>query len=278
MEILKKEIESQLAELMDNGSIAECRRLNEAMPVQEDKYLLDGTAMPMHFSGDLKAKIVFVELNPGGGNLHPKKDDGGFIMDEFGIEPSPVISDVQSYCEFFENLGHYKVEGHKKKNQAISRFDNKQLNFFSGFNLLDIEKKKYTFDDVVKIRKEKLQLEIVPYMSNRFAFKNFNDDYIHQRIKRIQSIIGAHEREYVFVTGSDKSIPKYFGGVNIESYRIPNKKSNVFIGVKLIDGVKYCFIKTYKAQGFDGLLMQDYGRLCRKLLDMCEVIQAQHAN
>jgi hypothetical protein len=277
MEFLKNEIESQLAELMDNGFIAECRELNETMPLKEEQYVLDDTAMPMHFTGNLNSKIVFIELNPGRGNLHPQKGKDSLILKDFGIDPSPVISDVKSYLKFFENFGYYKVESHKLTNKAISKFDNKQLNFFSGFSLSPIEKKEYSSDDVVRVRNEKLQLEIVPYVSRRFTFKNFHDDYICKRIKRIQSIISSHKREYVFVTGSDKSISKYFGGVVLESYSLPNKKSNVYIGVKLIDGVKYCFIKTYKAQGFDGMLMQEYGRLCRKLLDMCEIIQAQHA-
>lgn len=133
MKILFGEIEEQLNELSATGSISECRHLNAAMPdTADEKYLLDDTAVPMHFSGSLESNIAFVELNPGRGALRPSITKEGLILDGFGVETAPVIYDVTSYVQFFENFGYYKVQNCIMNNQAISRFDNKQLNFFQG--------------------------------------------------------------------------------------------------------------------------------------------------
>lgn len=104
-------------------------------------------------------------------------------------------------------------------------------------------------------------------MSSRFAFKNFDTNYIKKRIDRIKEIIRSKKRDYVFVTGNAKEIFKNFEVAPPQSYKIQNKKFDVYIGAKLIDDVRYCFIKSYKAQGFDGIHMQEYGRLCRGVLD-----------
>ena len=268
MEMLLKEITAQLEELLENGTIEECQRLNDAMLVQEEKCLLDSTALPMHFTGELDSSIAFVELNPGRGPLCPQITKNGLVLDKFGLKPSPVITDVTSYLQFFENFGHYKAESSRINNQAISKFDNKQLNFFSGFTRQKLEAgKKYTYDDVVKIRREKLQLEIVPFMSSRFSFKIFSPVYIKSRVGRVGEIICSSMRDYVFVTGNDKEIFRNFGVDTFKSYSIPNKKHSVYIGAKMIDGVRYCFLKSYKAQGFDGIHMQEYGYLSRRILD-----------
>ena len=142
----------------------------------------------------------------------------------------------------------------------------KQLNFFVGFEGNPIGKREFTLNNVEKVRNEKLQLEIVPFMSGRFSFKNFEADYINSRIETIKRIIESDKRDYVFVTGSDKKIPGYFGAKPPQKHQIPGYKNKVSIGVELIGNTKYCFLGTYKAQGFDGVPMQEYGKLCRELL------------
>lgn len=248
MEILKDEIEKQLTQLLKGEELSEVVALNKVIKSkyknEEDysKYKLNTTALPMYFTGDLKSDIVFVELNPGKGLLDTTITPHGIEMSNFELNNKIFINSYEDCTDFYKNFGKYKIEHQINKNQRIKGFDLKQLNFFKGFSAFDLENKdSFDYNDMLNVRQNKLQLEIVPFMSDKFDFKNFNKEYLHSRLSSVISLINLHQRKAVFVCGSEKEIPKIFEGVKMKKYKIDGYKNNVSIGLKYINNTPYIF-------------------------------------
>jgi hypothetical protein len=131
-----------------------------------------------------------------------------------------------------------------------------------------VEKEKsFSTDDAIRVRLNKLQLEIVPYASRGFDFSNFSKEYLEARMKVLQSVIASATRRCVFIVGSSDLSEALCGQVEWKFRQISGMARRVAFGVKLSSGIKYCFLKSYKAHGFAGHKMQEYGRLCREEVD-----------
>lgn len=274
--MFEKVIEQQLDQLLKGNELSEVKELNKVIQsrckdeVEYVKYKLSATALPMYFTGDLESNIVFVELNPGpgAGLLDTKITDNKIEMFKFECDEVIKIKSYDDYMNFYRNFGKHKIEHQKNKNQKIKTFDQKQLNFFKGFGLFDLEKKEhFDYDDMLRVRDSKLQLEIVPYMSESFDFNKIPREYLSSRLKSLIDIIESKKREFIFITGSDKDIPNLFNDMKVNPYKINGYKNNVNIGVGKIGETHVIYLKSFKAQGFNGSPMINYGRLAKSIVN-----------
>lgn len=265
MKLFNEEMEHDLMQLLNNQQITKVLELNKTIrencKKDLDKYELSPTALPLYFTGRRDSKIVFVELNPGKGLLEPTLRDGGLVMAAFKNPPEP-IKDIDDYITFCEEFGKYKAE-----NEGVKIFDKKQIDFFSGFGGFEFSKDKYHPDNVINVRMNKLQLEIVPYSSNRFSFSYFKPDYIRERIDKIIRIIQSLKPDTIFVSGSQKIVSSMFGDINFQEIIIKGKKTH--IGKKNIMGMDYLFIPSYKSRYILSTenIRKEYGEQCRRILN-----------
>lgn len=272
MDILRNEIDGHLNQLLNNEEISEVLELNKVIKSKcktNDycKYELNSKSLPMYFTGDLKSEIVFVELNPGQGLLNTEVTSNGIEMKMFNLEKKISIKSFDDYIDFYKNFGKYKIEHQINNKQKIRSFDLKQLYFFKGVGLFNLgNNSSFDYDDMLKVRENKLQLEIVPYMSKEFNFSNFKDEYIESRIRNILDLIQLYDRKYVFVTGSQSMIRKAFGEINFIKYEILGKA--LYIGIKVINNMKVCFIPSYKSRYILSTkeLQFEYGKLAKSIL------------
>jgi hypothetical protein len=272
MQDLNIEIQKHINQLLSVGKITIAEKLNQNI-ISTD-YKLQEHAVPMFFTGKLDAKIVFIELNPGLGLMEPTITDNKISLDKFGIKNLPEINDVNSYVEFFENFGKYKAESLEQNGKKIKGFDSKQLYFFSGFGLLGLEdKSEFGFNDMIEVRKEKLQLELVPYASRKFNFKNFSPDYLKERFSFNQKIIDSYNRDFVFITGNMGQLVKImeFAGLKIserKKFSVSGRsKEDLSIAFALNGKMPIILLPSYKNQSLHSSQMKAYGKVCKELYD-----------
>lgn len=271
MDTLKTTIERQILELTNIGYIKECRDLNVCIKAKGGgtEHLLEGKALPMHFSGDLFADLVFIELNPGFGDLIPTISGNELVMAGFTTLQPQVITDFTSYNDFFKNLGASKAldRENQPKPKGVSTFDQKLWHFLRGLELpqLPLRGDKPTHDDTKRIRSNILQLEIVPFMSRRFSFDLFDREYLSSRIKRIKEIVRSHPRKHVFIAGNERIITREFEIDRVESFEIDGRKNRVTIGFQDKQPRTLFHIRSYKVLRFNSQPMQNYGRLCKEI-------------
>lgn len=248
---MKEEIEKDLALLNKKGYIPFCKRFNNQGSLNE-KYKLKEDKLPLYFTGKLDANIVTVDLNP----LHTEED----LLNYFKL--SDQVTDYSSYEKFCEDFGSYKYS-HPDIDQ---RFDRKWIDFFEGFGLKK-QNKQYPNDrkEAEEFRNSKLQLEFVPYSSEKFSFKNFNSDFLNKRVKNILEIINRKKREFIFITGSKSAVKERFNLKDRQFLELPmNNNGHPNIGFKKINNQILCFVSSFK----DGRHISNnhklYGKYCRK--------------
>lgn len=272
MQHLHSEIQAHINQLLTSGKSLVAEELNNNI-IHED-YKLQESSVPMFFTGKLDAKIVFIELNPGLGLMEPTIQNDKIILSKFGLKEMPKIHDINSYVEIFENFGKYKAENLIQNGSKIKGFDSKQLYFFSGFGIFELENKNtFDFDDMIKVRKEKLQLELVPYCSRKFNFSFFPKEYLKERFLFNQKIIDQFERDIIFITGNYKQIMEI---MEILDWVISEKeifsvngrsKSDLSVAFSKNGKTPVVLLPSYKNQSLHSAQMKEYGKVCREFFE-----------
>lgn len=265
---LEELIQNEIDELINHGRIKTVDDINQKIRdklLNEDdfeKFKLNSETLPMYFSGELKSKIVFVELNLGAGLKKPVVDKNSLITN--GGER---IFDFESYKEYFQYFGNIKIRDLLREGKKIPVFDRKQMDFFTGFGHLDVDSSnEYTWDDMRKTRVNKLQLEIIPYSSRRFDFNLFKN--IEEHIDRVFNIIKQHKRNYIFLTGNKKQIEKIVGKVKFKNYHLNGRKNkDISLGFVEFKKMLICLIPSYKSQSLYSKQMIEYGQFCKDEYD-----------
>lgn len=270
-QLIKKYAEPELAELLEKGTIKIVNELNEKIVNSKEK--LSPISLPMYFTGDLKSDVVMVELNPGGNTdlLKTKNTENQLRLTEFP-DHNITISAFKDYLNFYTEFGSLKLDLLKKEGKGLQRFDKKQIDFFTGLDLLEVNSNSgYTESDMLKVRNQKLQLEIVPYHSNSFSFKNFTEEYINECFERVFTIINSHPRKHIFMVGSNKEIKHLFKKLNVkptfQKFSITGKTRLVQGGFVEYNGNQITLIPSYKNQSLWGEHVRQYGKHIRKMMD-----------
>ena len=216
----------------------------------------------MYFSGNPNSEIVFIEFNPGNGALAPTSNGTELEMRDFNSNNPPIINSYESYINFCKNMAVYKAKLAKMNDEKISNFDSKKLHFFSGFGGFNLPEDNFSFDDMINLRSNIFQLELVPYMSNRFSFSHFPDDYMDECFERTFKLVNSCKRKHIFLTGSQRELKKRFGTIKFEKIQLQGRTKDIYFGIKTIaDNEDIILLSTYKDESLVTSQMREYGKI-----------------
>ena len=218
----------------------------------------DATYNPMYFTGEFESPIVLVHLNPK-------------LSQELADHP---YSDFNDYCVKHRAFGFF----HWGLDPAYySPFDLKQVRFLRPFDAIDFRPETeagHLRVNAAMACDQKLQLELIPYVSQTFETAKFSMAVLEPHFARVLAAINAYPRKYVLFCGAifDDLIEKSGLLTHRKNHRfhLPTKSgrskneyqfSNVEIS---LDGVN---VRAGIARSFaiQGLPMDAYGSACSKL-------------
>jgi hypothetical protein len=147
---------------------------------------------PLYFTGKLDAKIVLVHLNPKQKNNYADVYKGALSLESF-----------EDYFDYHQNFGMYKY-GKATSRTHKSPFDHKQIRFLKQFgviNFVEVETKEDVYTNLERVVDDKLQMELIPYGSDKFSSKGFPPEILLPHIERVLDVIAACPRDYVIFCG-----------------------------------------------------------------------------
>jgi hypothetical protein len=245
---------SDVEELIATGRMSRAGKLADGTGEE-----FDPSYFPMFFTGDFKAPLVLVHLNPK-------------LADRL---TGPRFEDFDAYLEGHARFGlHHWGEDPSYR----SAFDHKQVRFLRPFGVIDF----VTGVDTASKRRNcelaidrKLQLELVPYASPSFSTHRFSAAILHPHFDRVLGAIAAYPRDYVLFCGSvfgellrDSGrllshsehrfrLPTTNGAVSKHEYRFTNVTID-YDGREIVAGIARSF-------AVQGLPMEAYARKCHEL-------------
>jgi hypothetical protein len=149
---------------------------------------------PLFFTGDLDASFVLVHLNP-------KQADN---YEERAANPRERFASWEENWDFCRHYGAitYGREGDRKWR---SRFDQKQIRFIRPFKVIEFAddgSPDAIWINLERVVDHKLQMELIPYGSDKFSTRGFAKSVLQPHYDRLMSVITAVPRKYVFFCGS----------------------------------------------------------------------------
>lgn len=162
-------LQTDFLDLNANGHISRAKNLNKICG--EEIFKTD--LLPGYFCGDLNAKTVMVNLNPGK-NEEDNKYDIELKKQLIKCSSSEVETLIKTHIENCKNVTGAVEQNGEKGKRKISPFDRKTAAFIlefdnKGFDISDFTKNQKdtetVFEAVKTSLKEKLQLEFFPYPS-----------------------------------------------------------------------------------------------------------------
>ena len=276
---LDERIINDLTELYNNGtldgSIPEAGKLKSVI-----KGGVSTKGLPGHFTGDRSAPTVFVTLNPGQ-DVEASHKNLMCEICKFDIDTSSSSKFISSYVASRTDFGN-RSKG--------SPFDVKQARFLQAWegSRIDIPKDfPVESDSYAEAKKnvllQKLQLELVPYCSKKFAVNQKATAKLLPFIETLFTEIFSVERKYVIFAGSifEKLFELYNGEPNASykiallrrskkelslstsSYTIPSHCCVCEI-TRIADGrtIKALIANTFQHSRLAGDRMSNYGKFC----------------
>jgi hypothetical protein len=255
----KSIVQEDVEEFIKTGKMAKAIRLTE-LTEQHFNHNED----PLYFTGDLAAKLVLVHLNP-------KQADNKAAT---GRSNHPNFASYWQHCRNFGKRA-YGVDSPRTHR---SPFDKKQIEFLRPFGLIDFKEgvnDEEVFWNLERVVDHKLQLELIPYGSNKFSGRGFKPKILQSHRDRIFALISAYPREYVIFCGrifdgllDGESEPKAF---RLQKKDGSQTGSNYAFSVKVLTHrnctVKVGIAHSFARQGLTGELMRQYGQECKRIYD-----------
>lgn len=179
LKTLDERITQDLNDLFNGKPIMAANDLSNELfgEVASKEHAISTEGMPGYYAGDRNAKTVMVMLNPGV-NAKKKDDNCNEEIRKSGIDKSSLEAFINSY----HSRCHSGVEKDLDKDGKIriDNFDIKQAAFLkdwldSGVTIhadfpCDVKEARDVHREVrVNVLKQKLQLELVPYASQKFS-------------------------------------------------------------------------------------------------------------
>lgn len=221
---------------------------------------------PHYFTGNLKADLVFVQLNP-----YEKESL------EYKYKGDKKFKNFNEYFNFFS---HYGQKQYRENNNFKSKFDSRQLLFLKQFGVINFVMDNGLYqnnrENLAKAVDCKLQLELVPYGSNNFKIKK--SKYLERYISRILNVITEIDRKYVIFCGNVfKDLLKDYIVRNqeykfklhkLDGNETKNNCTYFNVIIKYQDKkMKIGIAPTYANQSINGILMEQYGQKCKQFYD-----------
>lgn len=217
---------------------------------------------PLYFTGKLDAKIILIHLNPKQKNNYADKHTGPFAIKSF-----------DDYFGYNQDFGLYKY-GKGSSRTHKSPFDHKQIRFLKPFGVIDfveVKTKEDVYTNLERVVDDKLQMELIPYGSDKFSSQGFTSEILKPHIERVLDVIAASPREYVIFCGG--IFEELFSSsiTNIHKFKLtknngqPTRNEARFANLRfeyngrtILAGLAHTFAQQ-------GIPMSDYGQKCKEL-------------
>ena len=245
------ELEKEYSELMETGKI----QIIEDVKRLTSKQLSYNN--PQYFFGNISSRIALITFNSKRESLCNNK--------------KPV--DLNTYRDKYQNIGNLFHESDDVSEiETIYSADIRMLNFLKPFQIIRFESQSL-HKNLQKLTNEKLELQLVPYLSPDFSEKDFMNNYLTCKplIERILNGILAYPRQYIVFIGDcfNKILAEYIE--ESETFRFlltsPNRPNQKFIAQftrltlnfnnrKVIAGIAESFCDD----NLDDILLEKYGQ------------------
>ena len=267
---LDERIKKDLTESFNGKELSGAKALSSLVEVST-------FGLPQHFTGNRKAKTVFVMLNPGKDieKANRQRKENTDAAKDF--DRKDVDSFINSYINNLKNFG-------KKDRERLDNFDLKQAYFLkawtnSGITFPDEFKKSEENKKDAKeaVISQKLQMELLPYCSSHFRINNPKIDLICEYVDTLFDEIFAQNRKYViFGAGIFERVFKAYNKIT-KSNAIDLSEKKVSVPLKKMNGYsrpvtinwkgKQCraiIAYTFPSQALPNApdLMEKYGKFC----------------
>lgn len=226
-------IELEVKEIISSGQNSRAREL--AASTKQEFYF---DRYPKYFQGNLKAKVVFVNLN--------EREKNG-------------INEKKSWASFERYLENCQEKLNRKYIlEKGSLLEVKQLKFLDSFA------KDYGRDIL-----DRLYLYLIPYGVKNLSLREFTPKILQPFVEKTLDIITEHPRDYIIFNGSvfEQILKPYL--IKKQDLEIKSDRGNKlkFSCLQLV--VKQKKIKVGLAHSWNSLSMStlDYGQHCKQLYD-----------
>lgn len=250
---LLAEARNDVEQLHSNGEMERAVELSTRTGMS-----FDASCNPMYFTGAFESSLVLVHLNP---KLGEKL--AGYRYEDFG--------DYYAKHRKFGEL-HWGLDPF-----YYSPFDLKQVRFLRPFGVIDFlptTKSDHQRSNAAMAIDGKLQLELIPYASQKFETSKLSKELLKVHIDRVLSAIVAFPRQYVIFCGAVFDDLLDSSGLlscrRDHQFHVPTKNGQSkskyqFSNVKfLYEGVE---VRAGVARSFatQGIPMDAYGLACSRL-------------
>ncbi len=217
---------------------------------------------PLYFTGNLDAKIVLIHLNPKQKNNYAN------------VHVNPLIfKSLEDYFAYNMNFGLYKY-GKSSARTHKSPFDHKQIRFLKPFGVIDfveVKAKEDIYINLERVVDSKLQMELIPYGSEKFSSRGFTSEILQPHIERLLDVIAASPRDYVIFCGSifEELFNQYVTDIHefklIKNDGQPSKNKARFANLRFVYNGRTILAGLAHTFAQQGIPMTDYGRKCKEL-------------
>ncbi len=215
-------------------------------------------SFPMYFTGDFASRLVLVHLNPK-------------LSDRL---TQVTYSDFAAYIDAHRRFGYHHWELDPTYRSA---FDHKQVRFLRAFGAIDFVADSvpgHARANVVRALDKKLQLELIPYASPTFSYRDFTSEMLAPHFDRVLGAVAAYPRDFIIFCGvvfdrlltiSDLVIARRdhrfhlptTKGVSVGEYRFSN--------VTIRYGASTIQVGITPSFATQGIPMTAYGEKCHEL-------------
>jgi len=184
-EKLTADVARDLDDLRSQGRLSAATRLSTGSGQQ-----FNAGTLPLYFTGDLEARLVLVHLNP-------KQRDS---VDRWSGGPVPGVKEyVADHASFGQRM-YGPTSGRRHR----SAFDHKQIRFLRPFGVIDFldeNQPDARFQNLERAIDQKLQMEVIPYGSDRFRTQGMTSELLAPHWDRLLDTIATHDRSIVLFCG-----------------------------------------------------------------------------
>ena len=217
---------------------------------------------PMYFVGKLDAHLILVHLNPYQHN------------DYSPTYTAPLQwTDFDQYFSYHQHFGKHQF-GPTSDRTHRSKFDHKQVRFLKPFGVINFAEgntQADVFTNLERVIDHKLQLELIPYGSQKFSARGFTTTMLQPHFERILDVIAACPREYVLFCG--KVFERFFRTsiTRTHVFKLPRSDGNTAQDYARFSNLEFEYkgqvIYAGLAHSFarQGLAITAYGQYCKTL-------------
>ena len=178
-------VREDFEELSQTGTLRRARELSS------DTQVFESEQFPQYFTGRLDANVVLIHLNPG----------------KMSAAYPARWQSFEDYFDFHEHFGRrcYGKGSPRGKKGYKSRFDWRQLAFLKQLGVINFLEERTEDDRYTNLETsidEKLQLELIPYRSDRFDASALPPAELAPYLERILELIARSHRDFVLFCGS----------------------------------------------------------------------------